>query len=313
MSETPADSDATLRIVTLVPAATEVVCCLGLESRLVARSHECNFPSSVGRLPVCTQTRLDSAEPSAHIDADVKQMLRQGSPLYQLREDVLRAARPTHVITQDQCQVCAVDLDQVQQAIAGMDAARPTVVSISTQGLSDLWSDLECVAAALGVVAHGERQIAQLRNRLSAVTARVPPGVVPRVACIEWMDPLMISGNWVPELVEIAGGRVISGAAGQPSATLTWESLTAAVADVIIVVPCGFSLRRTRAEWDVLAGRAEWSRLSAVQNGRVYLMDGDHFLNRPGPRLVESAEILAEILHPDHFAPDHQGSAWIPA
>jgi iron complex transport system substrate-binding protein len=298
--------------VTLVPAATETVCCLGLESRLVARSHECNFPASIEHLPVCTETHLNSAESSARIDAEVKGALHAGRPLYRIRQDVLSAVRPTHMITQDQCQVCAVGFEDVLHSLADLPDPSPCVVTMRSQCLSDVWSDLRHVAKALGVEARGTRQIAELRERLSSIEKRRPAGVSPRVACIEWMDPLMIAGNWVPELVEIAGGTVIAGRSGAPSDWLTWDALRAAAPDVIIVAPCGFSLQRTRAEWDVLADRPEWSRLAAVRSGRVYQVDGDHFLNRSGPRLVASVEILAEILFPDHFAPQHRGWGWMP-
>ena len=301
------------RIATLVPAATEAVCCLGLQSRLVARSHECNHPLEIEHLPVCTETVLDAGESSARIDQEVKQALNSGLPLYRVLPEVLLSTRPTHIVTQDQCQVCAVDLERVQDCLPLLEDPPPQIVTLGAQRLPDLWSDLQQLARVFQIESHAGLQIKGLQDRLAAIADRRPAGVTPRVACIEWLDPLMISGNWVPELVEHAGGTVISGQSGVPSQWMTWDALLDAAPEVVIVAPCGFNIQRTRGEWELLTSRPEWSRLPAVVEGRVYLMDGDHYLNRPGPRLVDSVEILAEILHPERFMAAHRGLAWIPA
>lgn len=301
------------RIVSLLPSATEIVAALGFADRLVGRSHECDYPKAVGRLPVCTTARLDPGLTSAGIDRQVKERLRDALSIYAVDDARLRALAPTHVVTQTQCEVCAVALDQVEQAVAGVTGLETRLVSLDAAALDGIWADIRTAAAALDAADRGDALVAALRRRMAAVTD-VTAGVAaaPTVACIEWVDPLMAAGNWLPELVAMAGGVNLFGAAGAHSPWLDWEALAAADPDIVIVMPCGFDIARTRAEMPALTGSAAWSRLRAARAGRVYLTDGSQYFNRPGPRIADSLEILAEILHPDLLTFGHYGTGWQP-
>ncbi len=301
------------RVASLLPSITEIVCALGCTDRLVGRSHECDFPSGVERLPVLTEPKLDKEASSRLIDDRVKALVRDGLSVYRVDADTLRELAPTLVLTQDQCEVCAASLADVEAALAAWTAGKPRVLSLDPKLLGDVWGDIARVAEALGVPERGRQVCEELAARVTEVaeqTQRVRPQ--PTVACIEWIDPLMAAGNWVPELVTLAGGRNLFGESGAHSPWLELEQLVAADPDVIVVLPCGFDVARCRAELPPLAERPEWGELRAVREGRVALTDGNQYLNRPGPRLVESLEILAEILHPDLFPARHRGSAWEP-
>jgi iron complex transport system substrate-binding protein len=299
------------RVASLLPSTTEIVCALGLGPRLVGRSHECDFPPEVRGLPALTEARLDPAAPSREIDDRVKQLVRDGLSIYRVDAEKLRALAPSLVLTQEQCEVCAASPRDVEEALAIWTGGRPRVVSLAPATLSDVWGDLVAVAAALGVEQRGEALAERLASRLTDVserTLRIRPR--PRVAAIEWTDPLMAAGNWMPELIALAGGASLFGETGRHSPWLEWEALRAADPDLIVVLPCGFGLARTRREMAPLVAKPGWSELRAVREGRVFLTDGNQFFNRPGPRLVESLEILAEILHPAEFPARHRGTGW---
>jgi iron complex transport system substrate-binding protein len=301
------------RIASLLPSTTEIACALGFEEALVGRSHECDFPASVARLPVLTEPRLDCGASSKQIDERVKQVVRDGLSLYRVDATRLSEVQPTLILTQGQCEVCAASLKDVEDALSAWMGARPRVVSLDPQGLDDVWGDIRRVADALGVPERGLALTASLRERIRGIAERTRRiGERPGVACIEWIDPLMAAGNWIPELVQLAGGENLFGEPGERSPWISWDALRAADPDVLVVFPCGFDLARTRAELAPLQARPGWDRLRAVRNGRVLLADGNHYFNRPGPRLVESLEILSEILHPDQFAPRHRDSDWQP-
>ncbi len=299
------------RIVSLIASATEIVCALGLEDQLVGRSHECDFPPSVQRLPVCTEPKFDVTGSSADIDRRVKAVLQDALSVYRVHTDMLRALRPDVIVTQSQCEVCAVSQRDVEEAVGQWLDGRPRIVSLAPNALADVWDDIRRVAEALDVAGRGEELVRQLRQRITAIAdrARALPHR-PTVACIEWIDPLMAAGNWTPELVELAGGTNLFGTPGRHSPGLTWEQLQERNPEVIVVMPCGFDLERTRRDMPALTRRPGWVDLAAVRAGRVFLADGNQYFNRPGPRLVESLEILAELCHPEEFAFGHEGSGW---
>ncbi|WP_166820449.1 cobalamin-binding protein [Thalassoroseus pseudoceratinae] len=302
------------RIVSLIPSATEIVCALGLEDQLVGRSHECDFPASIAQLPVCSRSRVDPSASSREIDRQVKSVLRDAISIYEVDTQTLDELEPTLIITQAQCDVCAVSLNDVERAVGEFVRSSPRIISLSPMGLPDVWNDVFAVAKATNVPERGRELATNLQSRLTDLRNRTQSIVVrPSIACLEWMDPLMAAGNWVPELVEIAGGRNCLGKAGEHSPWMNWDDLLAADPDVIVIMPCGFDIARVQTELLTLTECDEWSRLRAVQTGRVYLTDGNQYFNRPGPRLVESAEILAEILHGRHMKFDHQGSGWVMA
>ena len=301
----------THRIVSLIASATEIVCALGFEDRLVGRSHECDHPPSVGRLPVCSSSKVEVRAAGRAIDDQVRAIVADGLSVYRVDAGILDRLAPTVVITQTQCEVCAVSLKDVEAAVCELVGSRPRIVPLEPMSLPDVWSDIRSVAAALDAPDRGEALVDRLTARLDSVRTRAAAeGTRPSIGCIEWIDPLMAAGNWVPELVERAGGVDLLGKAGEHSGGLSIEALAAADPDVIAVMPCGWDIERACREMPPLAAHPAWARLSAVRNGRVFMTDGNQYFNRPGPRVVESAEILADILHPAHCDFGHRGRGW---
>jgi len=299
------------RIVSLISSATEILHALGQTPNQVGRSHECDFPPEVAALPVCTKPTIDIHADSREIDRAVKDRVRNALSVYEVFDEVLERLQPTHIITQTQCEVCAVSLRDVERSVASRLASSPKVISLTPNSLTDVWDDIRRVAGALEIVEQGESTVASLQVRMCAVSDRVRrAGARPRVACIEWQEPLMAVGNWMPQLVEMAGGINLLGEPDKHSGYLPWTELVMADPDVIVISPCGFDLARTEQQMYWLTERPEWSRLRAVQNGRVYLADGNQYFNRPGPRLVETLQILAEILHPESFEPSFERTGW---
>lgn len=300
------------RIVSLIASATEIVAALGFVEQLVGRSHECDYPPGVERLPACSEPKIDVHGSSREIDDRVKDVLRQAVSVYRVHTEVLDSLRPTHIITQTQCEVCAVSLKDVEAAVCDLVSSRPQIVSLEPMCLADVWTDIERVATALDASERGATLIAALQARLESLRSSTRElATQPTIACIEWIEPLMCAGNWVPELVEIAGGHDVLGTAGAHSPYMTWDDLLAADPDVIAVMPCGFDMDRARSEMPVLTADPRWRSLRAVQNGRVFITDGNQYFNRPGPRLAESAEILAELLHPEQFDFGFQNRGWM--
>jgi len=299
------------RIVSLIASATEIVCALGFEDCMVGRSHECDFPPAVERLPVCSSSKVDVDGSSRAIDDQVRSIVAEALSVYRVDGRLLDELSPTVIVTQTQCEVCAVSLKDVEEAVCELVNSEPRIVSLAPMDLGDLFTDIRTVAATLGRPERAERLNAGLTARLDAIRERSSePGERPKIACIEWIDPLMHAENWVPELVEIAGGSVMIGEAGRHSGCFEFEQMIEADPDVIAVMPCGFDIPRTAAEMPPLAAQPGWADLSAVRKGRVFLTDGNQYFNRPGPRVVESAEILAELLHPEVFDFGHRGSGW---
>ncbi|MBI1913257.1 MAG: cobalamin-binding protein [Planctomycetes bacterium] len=299
------------RIVSLIASATEIVCALGFEDQLVGRSHECDFPESVKRLPVCTELKFNVEGTSYQLDQRVKAILQEGLSVYRVHADTLRALRPNVIVTQSHCEVCAVSLRDVEEAVCSWLEGQPRIVSLAPDGLADVWQGVRQVAAALDVPGRADALIESLRGRMQQIKERAATlAARPTVACIEWIEPLMASGNWMPELVRMAGGINLFGEAGRHAPWLAWDDLVTKGPDVILVLPCGFDLVRTRQEMPFLTRRPGWGELGAVREGQVYLLDGNQFFNRPGPRLVESLEVLAEILHRSAFHFGHEGNGW---
>ena len=299
------------RIVSLLPSCTEIVCALGFEDSLVGRSHECDFPESVRQLPSCTASKISTAASSAEVDRQVKSLLHSALSLYDIETAKLRELQPDLILTQAQCEVCAVSLTEVEQAVGEWTGKRPRLISLSPQRLVDLWENIREVAEALGAVESGRELLQQLKGRVADVIVKtVPMKRRPSVGCLEWFDPLMAAGNWVPELVELAGGLNLFGEAGKHSPWLNWEAVQEHDPEVLVLMPCGFDLARTRVEAALLARLPDWEKLRAVKSGRVFVVDGNQFFNRPGPRLVDSLEMLAEIFHPDEFDFGHRGKGW---
>jgi iron complex transport system substrate-binding protein len=292
-------------VISLLPSATEIVCALGCDDRLVGRSHECDYPEHVRRLPACTAAQIDPVATSAEIDRQVKARLEQALSLYRIDMGAIRDLRPDVILTQAQCEVCAVSLPEVQRAVADWTGSPARAVSLSPQHFSDLWQNINTVAELLDVRERGRELVKGLKSRVADFIAKTASLTKrPSVACIEWFEPLMAAGNWVPELVELAGGLNLFGEAGKHSPWLNWEAVQEHDPEIIVAMPCGFDLDRTQREFPALYKRPDWSKLRAVRNRQVYLVDGNQYFNRPGPRLVDSLELLAGLIHPRlfHFA-----------
>ncbi len=301
------------RIASLLPSATEIACALGFAGQLVGRSHECDYPAGVSRLPVLTGPKLDAGAHSRVIDDRVRQLVSEGLSVYRVEAERLRALRPTLILTQDHCEVCAASPKDLENALSDFLDPRPRVVSLDASTLGDVWRDIGNVAEALGCAARGRELNRSLADRITEIAERTQAlRPRPSVACIEWIDPLMAAGNWMPELVTLAGGRPLLGEGGRLSPWISLDDLAASDPDLIVVLPCGFDLARTRREMGALTERAAWQALRAVREGRVHLADGNAYFNRPGPRLVESLEILAEILYPERGAAKHLDTGWQP-
>lgn len=303
--------DSQFRIVSLIPSATEIVAALGLTDCIVGRSHECDYPAAIKNRPVCTAPKFNPKGTSREIHERVTELLQSVLSVYEIRLDVLQQLRPTHILTQAQCDVCAVNLADVEQAVAQLVESQPQVISLQPNTLADVWSDIQTAARTFGM--SEEAALTPLKLRVQACeqkTQALPDYRRPTVACIEWTDPLMMAGNWIPELVQLAGGNPLFAQVGQHSAWLDWEALVEADPAVLIFMPCGFNLEQTREAAKPLTRRPEWEHLRAVQSGQVYITDGNQYFNRPGPRLVDSLEILAEILHPGLFRFGYEETGW---
>ncbi|MCA9055799.1 MAG: ABC transporter substrate-binding protein, partial [Planctomycetaceae bacterium] len=237
-----------LRVISLIASATEIVCALGYRDALVGRSHECDYPPNVLELPVCSESRVDVHATSLEIDRQVKTAVAEAVSVYRVLSLELQRLAPSHIVTQTQCEVCAVSLKDVERAVCELVETHPTIVALEPMCLADVWRDIINVAAAFGDPAQGEALVESLRSRLENVRKSVAGRTRPTVVCLEWIDPLMSGGNWMPQLVEIAGGRPLLARAGEHSPWMTWEQLQAADPDVIVLLPCGFDIARTASE-----------------------------------------------------------------
>jgi len=305
-------AEVPFRIASLLPSATEIVAALGFKDCLVGKSHECDFPEGLEHLPVLTSSKVNSDAASADIDQGVKSLVEDALSVYEVDIAGLKAAAPNLIVTQTQCDVCAVSEKDVACAIEDWTDGSARIVSLAATDLDGLWSDIRAVARALEADRAAETLINGLIARTTAIeNAAVDLPIKPRVATLEWIEPLMTGGNWMPTLVSMAGGENLFGTSGAHSPWLDWEQLVDADPEVIMVIPCGFDIPRAIEDVTLLSARAGWAELSAVKTGQVYVADGNQYFNRPGPRLVESLEILAEILHPDSFDFGHQGPGWV--
>lgn len=302
-----------LRIISLLPSATEIVAALGLQDCLVGRSHECDFPPGVEHLPICSRPRIVTGGTSREIDARVRDVLSQGLSMYRVDPDLLEQLSPDVILAQSQCAVCAVTPGDVGRALCAWHGRipQPRTLSLEPHDLGGVWASILEVGVALGVGDVALDLVHALLDRLKSVQERASRLDHPTVVNLEWAAPVIVAGNWMPELIDLAGGRSLLGMAGQHSPCVTWSALAEADPDVILLTPCGFSIEQTRADLMELRQAPEWGALRAVQTGAVYLVDGNQYFNRPGPRLVESAEIIAEILHLGVFNFGHHGEGWV--
>ncbi|NJM07160.1 cobalamin-binding protein [Candidatus Gracilibacteria bacterium] len=292
-----------MRIVSLLPSTTEIVFALGLADQLVAVTHECDYPPQARALPVVTQSLLDhSAASSAEIDGVVRSQLRDDLSIYALDSALMAQLAPTLILTQALCDVCAVSFESVERAVVGAPVPA-TIMSFEPNSLDGILGTILAIGNATARHERAYDLVDALRARIERVrTQAAQISQRPRVAFLEWFDPPFGPGHWIPEMIELVNGRVGFGKAGDVSQRIAWESVIAFAPEVIILAPCGFDLARCAAEAaEILPHRTGWSALPAVRQGRVYAVDGNAYFSRPGPRIVDSLELLAEIVHPDLF------------
>jgi iron complex transport system substrate-binding protein len=312
-----------VRIISLLASATEMIDELGCLDQLVGRSHECDFPPQVCSLPVVSKVQIDIGTSSAKIDEQIKQLAHASSStenaalkalsIYSIDVEQLQALRPDVIFTQTQCEVCAVSERDVMRAVQQLTGLQPRVVSLAPHQLSDVWQDVLRVGQALEVPERARQLVNGYKKKmdqLHSITSSF--GYRPRVAVLEWLDPLMGAGNWTPELVACAGGENIFGEVGLHSPWLNWEELLLANPAVLVLSPCGFTIERTLMDLPLLQQHPLWPSLQAVQTGQVYAIDGNQYLNRSGPRLVESAELLGRVIWGESIGIEVDALGWRP-
>ncbi|MGB8346417.1 MAG: cobalamin-binding protein [Ktedonobacteraceae bacterium] len=310
-----------MRIVSLLASATEMIYALGCQDQLVGRSHECDYPPEVQSLPVVSKVQIDINTSSAQIDTQIRELARnaltpesaaiKALSIYAIDVELLQTLRPDVIFTQTQCEVCAVSERDVTAALQQLTGLRPRVVSLSPYWLDDVWNDVLRVGEALERKEQAEHLVSGYRKSLSHLRETTATfGGRPRVTVLEWLDPLIAAGNWTPELVAYAGGEHVLGQDGLHSSLLTWDELQRTDPDVLILSPCGYSLERALEDVPLLQQRPEWRTLHAVQKGRVSAIDGNQYINRSGPRLVESAMLLARAIWGEQLGIAVDDAAW---
>ncbi|MBB3207625.1 iron complex transport system substrate-binding protein [Rhodopirellula rubra] len=299
-----------MRIVSLLPSATEVICGIGLRDQLVGVTHECDYPTDVADLPKVTKTLIPTDASSREIDDLVRERLKTKAALYSLDIEVLERLQPDLIVTQALCDVCAVAEDEVRDAACSLPSS-PRVINLEPTCLDDVMQCIRLVGEASGCEAEGAAYVDSLQQRIAAVARRSESiQSRPSVMMLEWIDPPFNAGHWSPELVAIAGGREAIGVAGQRSVTTPWQTIVDADPEVIVIACCGFSVARTLEDIPILRSYPGWDSLACVQADRVSIVDGSAYFSRPGPRLVDSLEILAHTLHPHvHPLPDGLSAA----
>ena len=301
-----------MRIVSLLPSSTEILFAIGAGEDVVAVTHECDHPPAARSRPAVTASAIDhEGQPCAAIDRHIRSALHAGSSIYRLDEELLERLRPDLIVTQELCEVCAVAYREVEQAVRRLPAPVP-VLSLEPDSLEGILSSITAVGRMTDRAAQASTVVEGLRRRIAAAQAAVDPAVPrPRVACLEWTEPLMVGGHWVPDLVARAGGDDVLGGAGEPSRWVEWEELQAAAPEVVVLMPCGFDLPRTLVEARAVVGRAEFAALPAARSGRVAAVDGSAYFNRPGPRVVAGLELLAAIFSGRPGGRLPWGAAWV--
>ena len=306
---------AAMRICSLLPSSTEIVFALGLGDQLAGVTHECDYPAEAAGIPAVTRSLIDhSGSSGAEIHRHVSEAVHAGSSIYGLDQALLERIDPSLVLTQELCDVCAVSYGEVQRAVRLLPSDgknERTVLSLEPTTLGAILDTITSVGEAAGAVDRAVEVTAALRRRIDAVEAMaVGAAQRPRVFALEWLDPPFIGGHWVPEMIRLAGGTDGLGREGHPSVQATWAETAAYDPEVVVLMPCGYHLEECLDEFAKTPMPPEWDALSAVRTGDVYVVDGSSFYNRPGPRVVDGLEIMAEILHPERFPRAHAESDW---
>jgi iron complex transport system substrate-binding protein len=294
-----------LRIASLISSGTEILCKLGLEDQIVGISHECDYPPSLTKrqLPVLSAPKIDPGKTSREIDRDVRALVSEGLSVYKIHTEILEALAPDIIVTQDQCEVCAVSLKDVEEAVCKITKRPTRICSLKPHTLDDIVTDFRKVGEATDRKAQAEDLVNEFWLGLNAVNAKAgtKDGKKPTMLCIEWIEPTIIAGGWIPEIVRLAGGEPLIVTGPDRFKTVSWEEAVSARPDVVAILPCGYGLEKTREELLAPAAQIELKKFAAAQKNQVFLCDGNNYFNRPGPRIVDSCQILAALLHPSRF------------
>src|SRR6202049_3870050 len=299
-----------MRIVSLLPSATEILFALGLDAEVVGVSYDCDFPPQVSERRVVVDSRIPPGLPSQEIDRRVRQYVERGESLYTVNADALKELAPGLVVTQDLCLVCAASPDDLAAVLANFEK-RPRVLSLNPRNLGDVWDDIFKVARETSRQGAAEKLLAEIEHRLHALKRQVEKILArPRVAFLEWLEPFYVGGHWVPEMIALAGGEDIFGRVVQPPFRVELKDTAAAAPDFIVVAPCGYDAEQARKEYRSMTFLPEWDAIPAVRDGRVYAFEANAYASRPGPRLVTGVEALAKIFNAEIVVSDEATSAF---
>ena len=299
------------RVLSLLSSTTEIIYALGCGDRLVGRSHECDYPEEVSELPICTIPKFNVDGTSREVDDEVKSLVQSALSIYYINEKLLKELKPDIIFTQSQCEVCAVSVSDVENALKNITGLSSRVISVEPNSVEDIVNDILTIAEILNVRKKGKELVESIKAKIDNTEKIVYQKSSPSVAAIEWIDPLMAAGNWVPQLIRVAGGKNLFGEAGKHSPWMKYNDLVEQDPEIIIVMPCGYDIKKSLIEIKTLESKKGWGSLKAVRNRNVYITDGNQFFNRPGPRIIESIEILLEIIHSDFSESKHIDSGWI--
>ena len=302
------------KIVTLIPSATEIVAFLGQKNSIIGRSHECDYPHGLNHVAKLTSPKINVDGTSLEIDKQINTILENSLSVYKVDVQKLKDLDPDFIITQAHCEVCAVSFSEVENIVSKNLNKSTKIISLQPNTLNDVFNDIKRVAKDLNIENEfNNKLIENLNKRLLKIKKlSQEQESKPTIACIEWMDPLMIAGNWIPEMVKISGGTNILGKSGNDSHWIKFEELINKDPDIIIFLPCGFNIKKTKEELKIILKKNDsWKELKAFKNEKLFVADGNQFFNRPGPRLIESLEIFAEVIHPKIFNFKHEGTGFI--
>ena len=301
------------KIVTLIPSATEIVAFLGEKEFIIGRSHECDYPKDLNKIPKLTSPKIDVDGTSGQIHKQINVILEKSLSAYKVDIKKLKKLNPDFIVTQAHCEVCAVSFSEVEFIAKEHLGKNTKIISLQPNTLNEVFDDIRRVARDLEIDNDDNNQlIKNLETRLKNIKNKTEKYKKPKIACIEWIDPLMAAGNWIPEMVQISGGEDVFGKKGKDSHWIEFNEIKKYNPDIIIFIPCGFNLKKTNDEVkNLLKSDTRWHDLKAFKNKKIFITDGNQYFNRPGPRLIESLEILAEIIHPNFFDFEHQNNGWI--
>ena len=292
-----------MNIVSLLPSSTEILYSIGMGKNLVGRSHECDYPEEVKAIPVLTSPKLNTDQSSEMIDQSVNSLFQRGLSVYNVNEPLLKELEPDFIITQSQCELCAVSFRDVEQAVKQNFKKPPSIIDLKPMGYDDISKNILEIGRNLGSEKKATQLVDSMQRRVRSVEQKlIDLPYRKRVFCIEWLKPLMNAGNWIPEIIEKAGGINVSSKKNEHSHYVSWKELLEYDPDVILIMPCGFDVERSRKELHLLTDHPDWQKLKAARDHEFYLLDGNQYFNRPSPRIAEAVEMTAKILYPEIMA-----------